>query len=400
VRVRVSFCVFVVTFGMLLPIGARGTGVADALGVRPRSPAGTAEGRARSSGPRPAVALKLVRAVPLHSSYETRTRAVSRDVGISVVLPDGHDLWLFGDTSIFQRAGAGGWKRAGFIDGSSALEARYRRDQVPHGREYDSSAPARFIPRPRDVYIPDGAGQPCAYPRAAYPARWPTGAAVMADNNSEVFVSYAEVCVTRRPSHGGVVPAQTEGWGYLLYNWRTHHIDRGPADVFRPHTTGVRLGNSRIFSSPYFNNHQLTLFASQCTALSVWCSKGHVWSVTVPDAVRAMNNPASYKPHLLSLSGSGKWQPISVSIGRYADGFHLVEQTSVGGTYKIFSASTLAAPWRLDRSGRLPGCPTPTGFCYALTGHPELSTSTHIFVTYMRPNSGPGGHIVISAIPN
>src|SRR6185295_9842044 len=60
-----------------------------------------------------AAAKPAIRAVPLLSSYETATRSVSRDVGISVLLPDGHDLWLFGDTGIFQRDATGGWKETG-----------------------------------------------------------------------------------------------------------------------------------------------------------------------------------------------------------------------------------------------------------------------------------------------
>ena len=196
------------------------------------------------------------------------------------------------------------------------------------------------------------------------------------------------------------MPERVEGWGYLLFNWRTHHIDRGPIDVYKPPRNGARLGDSRIFGSPYFTDHQLTLFASHCTSLSVRCVSGEVWSATVPDTTGAMDNPASYKLRRLSINRRGEWQPISVSVGRYADGFRLIEMTSVGGTYKIFSASTVAAPWRLSRSGTLPGCPTRKGFCYALAGHPELSTSNQIFVSYMNPDVGPGGHVVISTVPS
>jgi hypothetical protein len=399
VRVRVGFFVSVVALGVLAPIGAPGNVATESVGVQPRWPTSTALRVAQSPSLRPATTAEAVRGVPVHSSYETGTRTVSRDVGVSVALPDGHDLWLFGDTSIFQREGAGGWKGTGFVDGTSALEARYRRGRVPHGGDYPSGVPTRFIPVPTNVYLPDGSGRPCTNQSVAYPARWPTGLAVSASNKSEVLVSYAEVCVTR-PRVGGAVPARAEGWGYMLYNWRTHRIDRGPVDVFKPHTNGAQLGDSRIFGSPYFDNHQLTLFASHCTSLSVACARGQVWSVTVPDTIAAMDNPASYKLKRLSIDGSGKWEPISISVGRYAGGFRLIEMTSVGGTYKILSASTVGAPWRLNRSGRLPGCPTHTGFCYALAGHPELSTSTHIFVSYMNPDSGPSGHVVISALPS
>jgi hypothetical protein len=55
----------------------------------------------------------------------------------------------------------------------------------------------------------------------------------------------------------------------------------------------------------------------------------------------------------------------------------------------------------LRGSGTLPGCPTKSRFCFALEGHPELSTSTQLFVSYKHPDTGPPvGHIVVSAIPD
>ena len=58
------------------------------------------------------------------SHYETAARVLSRDIGISVALPDGHDLWLFGDTSVYTRNSVGNWVNTGFVDGSTALEGR------------------------------------------------------------------------------------------------------------------------------------------------------------------------------------------------------------------------------------------------------------------------------------
>src|SRR5262245_3250781 len=101
------------------------------------------------------------RVVQVRSSYETATRSVSRDVGISVALPGGRALWLFGDTGIHERTAGGKWKEAGFIDGSTALQAHYERGQVPSGTDYPSGVPSRFIPVPKNVYLPDGSGRPC-----------------------------------------------------------------------------------------------------------------------------------------------------------------------------------------------------------------------------------------------
>ena len=65
-----------------------------------------------------------MRAAPVLSHYETAARVLSRDIGITVVLPDGHELWIFGDTGIYKRNSVGNWVNTGFVDGSTALEAR------------------------------------------------------------------------------------------------------------------------------------------------------------------------------------------------------------------------------------------------------------------------------------
>ncbi len=340
-----------------------------------------------------------IQAVSVRSSYETANRDISRDVGISVVLPDGHELWLFGDTSIYKRI-KGVWGGLHFIDGSTALEAKYTRGQVPHGGEYPSGSPTRFIPVPTDVPMTDGSDRPCVRGNgnAAFAARWPTGAAVMPTDSSELLITYSEVCVT---GGGTSAQQQPEGWGYLLYNWRTHHIDDGPVDVFKPHADGTLLASSYVFGSPIFDSGNLTLFSSTCVAQYLGCGTGQVMSVTMPATTTALDNPASYNLTQLSTDGSGSWAPLSVSVARYSTGFRIIEWTSIIGTYDIFSTSTLATPWHLDTFGTLPGCHTHKEFCFALEGHPELSTSSRIFVSYVDPDVGPGmGHVVMSAVPD
>jgi hypothetical protein len=333
--------------------------------------------------------------VPVRSNYETSTRVVSRDGGASVALPDGHALWIFGDTGVYQRTGTGPWKSTAFIDGSTSLLTKTKKGAVPSGGEVPKGAPQRFIPVPKGVYLPDGSGRPCTYDTAAFPARWPTGAAML--TKTEVIVTYSIVCVT---TPGGHPTTRAEGWGYMLYNWKTHHIDQAPRDVFKPHKTGAALTPSRIFGSPRVNQGKVTFFSSQCTAVkSVGCASGHVWSATVKATPAVMNKPASYKLMSLATDGSGKWQPLSISVGHYGNGLRLVEMASIVGGYRIFTAPTAGARWHLERKGTLPGCPTKTGFCIALEGHPELSTATKTFVSYKDADLGPGGHIVVSALP-
>jgi len=336
-----------------------------------------------------------VRAVPVMSSYETATRVLSRDIGVSVGLPDGHDFWLFGDTSIFTQSPSGTWIYTDFIDGSTALEGKDIRGQVPHGAELPSGSPSRFIPVPDDVYLPDGSGRPCVKGNAtaAYSARWPTGAAVRPDRTSEILVTYIEVCVTEPP--GGSASAQIEGWGYLLYDWRVHRIAVGPVDVFKPHTDGAALPPSRAFGWPVYRNGRPTLFSSQCTLQYLSCGRGEVWSATTS----TLSDPTSYIPRPMAIAGT-TWQPLSISVGTYSNGLRLMETTTIGGNYRLFGAPNIGAPWHLLVSGVLPDCAPRRGdFCRAVQGHPELSSPTDLFASYWDPNAGPSGHMVISAIP-
>jgi len=353
---------------------------------------------ALSSPSRGSSAASHIRSVPIRSSYETASRVVSRDIGMSVALPDGRDLWLFGDTRVDQRNPAGGWDLTKFVDGSTALVTTYARGQVPHGAEYPAGAPSRLLPVPTDVYFTDGSGRPCikGVSDAAFSARWPTGAALMPGDPSEVLVTYSEVCVAY-PA-GGSPHDVTEGWGYLLYNWRTQHVDDGPVDVVEPKPDGAEIAPSIRFGSPVFDNGRLTLFSSACPPRYLGCVTGRVWSVTMAPTTAALSNPASYSARLVSTDAPGSWQPLTISVARYPGGLRLVAWNSIAGNYKIFSASSLESSWHLDEAGVLPGCRSEIEFCFALVGHPELSTTTDVFVSYFEPESGPTGHVVMSAL--
>jgi len=163
------------------------------------------------------------------------------------------------------------------------------RDAVPHGGEYPSGVPSRFVAEPTNVYLPGGSGRHCTDQTAAFPARWPTGLAVMPSNPSDLLVTYSEVCVTRPP--GGAPSIDTEGWGYLLFNWRTRHVDHGPVDVFRPKRNAKAISDSLLFESPQFDNGRLVLFSSTCAAALVSCRTGTVWSTTVAPTTAALDNP-------------------------------------------------------------------------------------------------------------
>ena len=396
-RFRLGIRIATVVSLLALPLGIPVERVAGAAVTRHDPPA-SAPRTAAASVRRPATVLPKIVAVPVRSSYETATRAISRDIGLSAALPDGHDLWLFGDTGVYQKTGST-WNRTGFLDGSTALLAKYAKGQVPRGGEIPAAKPARFVPVPTNVYMPDKSGRLCVKPTptAAFSARWPNGAAVMSTNNARVLVTYTIVCVTH-PNNRGVMQ-RSEGWGYMLYNWKTRRIDRGPIDVFKPQRSGAKLPLPKQLGWPVFANGKLTLFSASCAQQFVACAGGKVYAATIAPTIKALDNPNSYKIRELVTDGSSPWEPLSISVGRYADGLRLVEQTTIGGAYKIFSAPDAAAPWHLVSQGNLPGCVNKTAFCFGLEGHPELSVPGAILVSYKDPNSGPSGHVVVSAVP-
>jgi hypothetical protein len=344
-----------------------------------------------------AVAASTVTTAQIHSKYETAKRSISRDIGISAQLPDGHQLWLFGDTGIWNRDASGKWHQGRFIPGSTAMLAKGARGQVPSGGELPSGSPAIFLPTPHNVYLPDGSGKPCVFPDARFAARWPTGIAVVPSNKSRVLITYGEVCVTKTSS-SNKVGVRAEGWGYLLYNWRAKKIEK-IVDVFKPKSDGSAIPPQQIYGWPMFAAGHITMFSSQCTSSYVNCNAGRVGAVTL-SSFAALDNPSAYTLKQMVTDGTSLWTPLAISVGRYPSGLRLIETTSITGSYKLFSASQPTGPWHLLRSGTVPGCPSKKRFCFALEGHPELSTANNLIVSYHDPDSGPGGHIVVSAIPD
>src|SRR5262249_13742957 len=154
--------------------------------------------------------------------------------------PDGHELWLFGDTGIWAKDATGTWHQNNFIPGSTAMLASGARGHVPSGSELPSGSPKAFLPTPKNVYLPNGSGAACVPPAAAFAARWPTGVAMWPTNSSLVLITYGDVCITKP---NGTPTVRAEGWGYGLYNWRTKKLVK-LVDVFPPQRSGAAIPTS------------------------------------------------------------------------------------------------------------------------------------------------------------
>jgi len=342
---------------------------------------------------------------PVNANQETATGTIlQRDAGISVALPNGRDLWIFGDTSSFS---ADASQSSAFIGGSTAAKGRYipgqsptaLRDIQPAGSGIASSAraPTQFIPTPSDTYMPDGSGRACTPANGAvYTARWPTGAALL-DDQSQLFVTYTDVCVTSATNF------TVEGWGFMVFAWKGGKIRTGPLDVFPPASSGAALPAARSYQSPVVSDGQVTLFTSECTQLFITCTGGSVTATTVADNLIALATPSSYVGQPALTVPTTKWTPANVTVAAYPSGLRLIEQTSIGGTFVVYSSASPTGPWQPLTSGVLPGCSTtPRGFCYAFVGHPELGSNTSLILSFFKPDSPENanvGHVDLAAVP-
>jgi hypothetical protein len=339
---------------------------------------------------------------PLNASQESTSGTIlQRDAGISVPLPNGKDLWIFGDTSSFVATAS---QATAFVGGSTAAKGSYvpgralnvLKDIQPAGTLAGTSAPSQFIPTPTDTYMPDESGRPCtAANGAVYSARWPTGAA-MFENQQQLLVTYTDVCVTSPTAF------TVEGWGFMTYTWRLGKIKTQPFDVFPPATNGAPLPADRSYQSPQIILGNVAFYTSMCTSLYVACTTGTVSVTTVPENILALASPSSYVATPAFTDGATQWTPVNVSVAGYGTGLRLIEQTSIGGTFVIFTSGSFAGPWHAVYSGTLPGCSTtPKGFCYAFVGHPELGVLSPMIMSYFKPDSPENanvGHVDLAAV--
>jgi hypothetical protein len=329
---------------------------------------------------------------PVLTKDENPVQSSGRDVGLSVALPNGQALWVFGDTSTLEYAGSA-WKMTHFIAGSSAAIGPYTAGHVPApmtevvvGRAHkpDNQA-ARFVPAPSNVRIPDGSGRVCnqANGSAEPGARWVTGAALLPDNTN-VLVTYVGVCVMPPES------ISIQSFGFMEYDWVHNTISVAPIDVFAPAVSGASMDRAKMFGSPVVANNQVTLFSETC------CSPPADFHVTtIPADVASLSNPASYVTHVIPTLHPAVSGLLDANVGVYGDGqLRLVALTDEQGGYAVYSAPAIDGPWSPTATGTLPGCATSADPCYGIIGHPELSTDNALFLSYYLRGSGPGvpGH--------
>lgn len=343
------------------------------------------------------------------SHYELSSgNKLGRDCGFSVVSPlsAGEAFWFFCDTAIFDPAE----NLIGFIGGTTAARGPFTAGSVPGGLTEIPSppnplgaapsnrGPALFLPVPSGLLLPDGV-TPCgAAGSNSYAASWLSGAAGGPDRTISgyngrdlIMLSYVDVCV--RGTFEWTVQAFGVSWYHPATNRFVQH-----RRIFGPSLT--ELPWQRQLGSPIFNSDGYLYFhASHCDNSGFGaCGSGRTLLARTPwQASAGWGQAGSYRYRTqtgwtsdpnAAVSVMPGAKPFGVDVRRYPGvGFAAIEQTSIGGHYRVWRASSVTGPWTAGPEQLIPGCESSAeSWCYAYAGHPELSTADRLLMSYYDPD--------------
>lgn len=338
------------------------------------------------------------------SHFETGTpgNSVDRDGGFSAPIPGTNtSLWLFGDSF---------WTGGGFWFGATAAIGPYTAGQVPTGLTEVPTPPAAMSapnPRPPAGFLPgfpDGlqtpGGQPCTNGDGKIPSSWPTGVAAI-PGSSRMLITYTDVCQTSVPT-----------------------IERFVVSEYDP-ATNTLSGTSRVFTDlaglppqlqlggPIFQDGNLYLFGSECHEMWLgFCLSGSVYLARTAADPAQWRDAGSYRFWTGSTWSDDYADATSIapgakpSSGVYAGnfsgvgkGFVIVESNDIHGGFTVWRSTSLTGGWTATRTGSTP-CAGVTeaglNFCRAHIGHPELSTTSNMLMSYYNPEDR---HLKVMAVP-
>lgn len=374
-----------------------------------------------------------VRAAPptqVLSNFETQNGAnIVRDCGFSQPLPTDptRSLWLFCDSDIYGFNSKRQWAWSRIIDGSTAAEGPVTPGTAPDGLSElakpgtgirpipNDDAPEQFLPTPSGLYT--AAGLPCDQANGAYAASWISGVTSDSGRSADVLISFNDLCVAISSGRAAV-----EGFGLTEYDPATNTLD-SPVTVFRA-TKGQTIAAQEALGSPMFFRGNLYLFGARCAEIyDVTCLRHRgnaVYLTRVTANSAAWANAGSYRWY----AGPSEWtatardavsilqgsQPLGISVEDFADvgkGLVLIEQTNDVGAFTVYRGTRPTGDWVETASGTLPCTTEGVSFCRAIIGHPELSTSGDLFVTYFNPGAGAyynriadrEGHVMAAVVP-
>jgi hypothetical protein len=314
----------------------------------------------------------------------------------------------------------------------------------------DPRGPSPVVPpSPTGLLWPDGrtscGSETASY--GSYAASWPMGATAgpagpmtlrtdgsptpisIADGARLVFIAVPEVCVVY--SKAGVPLTPPRGFESLddrvWSQWPDMVIQRQKLVAYSPGciqvagqmvcnrvvasstlfqtTGGTALPWTRFLLNPVFSGGYLYLNAHRCDSWAAdfgACVAGRITAVRAP--IGSLHVPSSYRWY----QGPGSWGAEATAasmlpgtanggailtdlhdFGAAGGGYLLMQQWHFGGGYQLWRAPSPAGPWTLARQGTMPGCGSGPGKgCYALLGHPELSTPANLVYTFHDMSDG------------
>jgi hypothetical protein len=354
--------------------------------------------------------------------------SLARDCGFSQPVPGkpGTSLWLFCDTPEFgYNSTTHTWGFITFIPGSTAAEGPTAPNLVPTDLSELTSAntplpafpnhdgPAQFLPTPSGLVTDQGT--PCVtIPGRQYPASWISGVTRDPATPSDLLISFDNYCVQADAKP----PYLPEGFDLAVYDPATNAVTS--TAVFTSDTAGG-LPAPQVLNSPVLDGSYLYFFNYFCKDPYLTCgasSKNAVYVARVRATPAAWKNPAAYQ----WATGKGTWSSSAskaktvipgvralggISAGNYhsvGQPYVLIAQTSIGGNFTVYEASSPAGPWKVKLTGTVPctsGPPGSTTLCHAIIGHPDLSTRASLFISFLNPGAGPSfnpdGHVEVAA---
>ncbi len=345
---------------------------------------------------------------PVRSEFENYWGAgLHRDCGFAQPVPgqSGQAFWLFCDTAVTNLWG----EPAGFIPGSTAARGPFTPGMVPTVLSElptppaavpampNHNGPAQFLPTPTGLYERNGT-TPCGTstgpddPIDSYPASWISGLTTIPSTN-RFLITYIDVCVQT----GWVFVVSR--FGMVEYTPSTNTLS-GQTTVFSAAPGADLPLQQQNLGSPIFGSDgNLYVFSKHCTAADAFtrCTGGSIWEARVASGSRGTasayrwRNGSSWVTSAASATSivSGA-TPTDISVHSYANvgrGIVIVENNSLGGDYRLFSASTPSGTFSALGGPRNTGggCEVPPGvddFCHAMIGHPELSTTSQLAISY------------------
>ncbi len=352
------------------------------------------------------------------SRYETASgNTVSRDCGFSAPLPSasGQALWTFCDTAINNPAGT----VIGFIGGSTAASGSYTAGQVPSTLSElptppaapalpSTRAPAPFLPTPAGLVLPGTTTACGASGTSSYAASWITGLTRGPNRtisgrsgSSLLFLTYTNVCVYNNAW-------TTQSYGVTFYDPASNQLV-GAATVFPRPATGELAWQRRLGSPTFAADGYLYLYTSLCTSSAFGaCGAGTVALARTPwSASTGWSNAAGYQywtgsawstDPATATSALPDARPFGIDVRVFPGrGYVAIEQTTIAGHFRVWTAAAPTGPWTAGAETVLPGCAsTTTSWCYAFIGHPELSTATSLYISHYQPDDK---HVRVVAVP-